>query len=122
MRKILAISAVVLGVALAVLALPPWRCGVPDGALEGVLRANLRTMRDVIGQYHGDRGRYPESLEELVDAGYLRKVPADPFTKSTVTWRLIYQARPGMEGSRGIVNVRSGAYGTTRDGRPLASL
>ena len=86
------------------------------------MRTNLRTMRDVIGQFHGDRGRYPESLEELIDAGYLRKIPSDPFTKSAVTWRLIYQDRPGMEGSRGIVNVRSGAHGTARDGRPLASL
>jgi general secretion pathway protein G len=122
MRKILAISAVALGVAVAGLALSPCRCGVPEGAREAALRTNLRTMRDVIGQFHGDQGRYPESLEELVDTGYLRKVPVDPFTKSTVTWRLIYQTRPGMEGTRGVVNVRSGAHGTARDGRPLASL
>jgi general secretion pathway protein G len=122
MRKILALSVVVLGGALAVLALTPSRCAAPKGALEAVLRTNLHTMRDVIGQYHGDRGRYPESLEVLIDAGYLRKVPIDPFTKSQVTWRLTYEGRPGMDGTRGIVNVHSGARGTARDGRPLAGL
>jgi general secretion pathway protein G len=121
MRKILALSAVILGGALAVLAFSPSRC-TPEGALEMVLRTNLHTMRDVIGQYHGDRGRYPESLEVLIDAGYLRKVPIDPFTKSTVTWRLTYEGRPGMDGTRGVVNVHSGARGTARDGRPLAGL
>jgi general secretion pathway protein G len=79
-------------------------------------------MRDVIAQYHGDKGSYPESLEALIDQGYLRKVPTDPFTKSTVTWRLTYEGRPGTEGTRGIVNVHSGARGKTHDGRPLASL
>jgi len=79
-------------------------------------------MRDVIAQYHGDKGRYPESLDDLIDAGYLRKVPLDPFTKSTVTWRLTYEGRPGPDGIRGLVNVHSGAHGTAHDGRPLASL
>lgn len=122
MRKILALSAVILGGALAVLAFSPARCGPPYRALEAVLRTNLHTMRDVIGQYHGDKGSYPESLDALIDAGYLLKVPVDPFTKSRETWRLTYEGRPAMDGTRGIVNVHSGARGSTRDGRPLASL
>jgi general secretion pathway protein G len=121
MRRALALSVVILGGALAVLALSPSRCS-PEGALEAVLRSNLHSMRDVISQYHGDRGSYPESLEALIDAGYLRKVPIDPFTKSQMTWRLTYEGCPGMDGTRGVVNVHSGAHGAARDGRPLASL
>jgi len=122
MRKILAISAVILGGALVVLALPAWRPRPPYRVYEQVLQTDLKTMRDVIQQYHGDKGTYPESLEALIDAGYLRKVPIDPFTKSQETWRLKYEGKPGPDGTRGIVDVHSGAHGTTRDGRPLSSL
>jgi general secretion pathway protein G len=121
MRKKLVISAVVLGGALAVVALPG--CTTPNlGAYEQVLQTNLHTLRDVIGQYHGDKGRYPESLEALIDAGYLRKVPMDPFTKSRETWRLTYEGKPGPDGTRGVVDVHSGAPGAARDGRLLARL
>jgi len=37
----------------------------------------------VIDQFYGDKGRYPQSLEELVEAKYLRQVPVDPFTQSS---------------------------------------
>jgi len=122
MRKFLAISAVLLGGALVVLSLPIWKPEIPYRALERLLEVNLKTMRDVIQQYHGDKGTYPESLEAMIDAGYLRKVPIDPFTKSRETWRLKYERRTIPAGIRGIVDVHSGAHGTTRDGRPLSSL
>jgi general secretion pathway protein G len=121
MRKILALSAVILGGTLAVMALPS--CWKPSrGVYERVLQTNLHTLRDVIGQYHGDKGRYPESLDALVDAGYLRKIPMDPFTNSRETWRLTYEGRPGQDGTRGVVDVHSGAPGAARDGRLLARL
>jgi general secretion pathway protein G len=47
-------------------------------AKEVVLRDNLKTMRDVIDKFYGDTGRYPDSLDELVDKHYLRTLPADP--------------------------------------------
>lgn len=122
MRKILAISAVLLGGALIVLFLPVWKPEIPPRALEKILQTNLETMRDVIQQYHGDKGTYPESLEALIDAGYLRKVPMDPFTKSRETWRLKHESHAGPNGVRGVVNIHSGAPGMTRDGRPLSSL
>jgi hypothetical protein len=49
---------VILGAALVTVLLPSF-CGPSKGAYEAVLRANLHTIRDVIGQYHVDRGRYP---------------------------------------------------------------
>ncbi|HEX4964280.1 MAG TPA: type II secretion system protein G [Thermoanaerobaculia bacterium] len=122
MRKTLAFSTVVLVGALAVLFLTPSCCGNPERAYERVLRANLHALRDVISQYHGDRGRYPESLDDLITAGYLRRVPIDPYTKSQATWRLTLENRPETEGRPGIVDVHSGARGTSRDGRPLGSL
>jgi general secretion pathway protein G len=101
-------------------------CGVwermKDKASEAVLRTNLATLRDVIAQYHGDRKRCPASLSALVDAGYLRKVPLDPFTRSDSTWQVTYEASPGPGSARGIMDVHSGAPGTTRQGVPLTKL
>jgi general secretion pathway protein G len=91
-------------------------------AYEAVLKTHLHTMRDVIAQYHGDKGDYPASLESLVAAGYLRKVPADPFTRSNATWDVVREATPGPDGIRGVVEVHSGADGTARDGTALAKL
>lgn len=120
MRAKNAISAAILVASLGTVLLGC--CDSNDRASEAVLRTNLHTLRDVIDQYHGDRKRYPESLRALVDAGYLRKVPLDPYTRSDSTWQITYEtpSRPGA--ARGIVDVRSGAPGTTRQGVPLAKL
>jgi general secretion pathway protein G len=72
-------------------------------------------MREVIVQYHGDKGRYPSTLEVLVEEGLLRRVPSDPMTGSDSTWIVVRDAAaPGEEG--GIVDVRSGAPGPALDG------
>lgn len=86
---------------------------------QAVLATNLVTLRNVIDQFHQDKGRHPESLQALVDAGYLRNVPVDPFTRSNGTWALEHE--PGPDGVQGIVGVRSGAPGTTMGGQALAS-
>jgi general secretion pathway protein G len=85
-----------------------------DASKEAVLRDNLRAVRLVLDRFHGDTGRYPESLDELVDKKYLRALPVDPITESTATWKLI----PVPEGYQGAVyDIRSGAPGTAADGR-----
>jgi general secretion pathway protein G len=67
----------------------------------------------VIDQFHADTGRYPDSLEELVDKRYLRSLPYDPIAESASSW--IIEAPE--EGGKGLVyNVRSGAQGTGRNG------
>ncbi|HEX5757808.1 MAG TPA: prepilin-type N-terminal cleavage/methylation domain-containing protein [Thermoanaerobaculia bacterium] len=114
----------VIGI-LAAIAMPALR-HVPRRANESVLKNNLRTMRDVIDQFMGDKGHYPPSLEALVDEGYLRKIPTDPITKSTDTWVLIYEAEDPDEvpaetdeaegGGPGIIDVRSGSEATALDG------
>lgn len=79
----------VIGI-LATIALPALK-DVPRRAAEAVLKSDLRTFRDVIDQFHGDKGHYPPTLTALVDAGYLRAIPRDPITKSTETWVVVYE-------------------------------
>ena len=112
---------------LATIAMPSLK-DVPRRANESVLKTNLRTLRDVIDQYHGDKGMYPPSLEALVDKGYLRKIPIDPITKSTTTWVVEYEEEdpdaPAAETetgeSPGIIDVHSGSPATSLDGTPYA--
>jgi general secretion pathway protein G len=88
-----------------------------DAAKEVVLRDNLRTLRDTIDKFYGDMGRYPETLDELVEKKYLRALPVDPITESTKTWELV----PVPDGYKGAVyDIRSGASGFARDGRKYA--
>ncbi|HEY4492289.1 MAG TPA: prepilin-type N-terminal cleavage/methylation domain-containing protein, partial [Acidobacteriota bacterium] len=55
-------------------------------AKEAVLRENLFRIRETIDQYKGDKGKYPSSLQQLVDDGYLRKMPYDPITGRSDSW------------------------------------
>lgn len=75
-----------LVVALALLALlisiaVPQYFGMVDRGRVAVQSQNLTVMRDAIDKFHGDRGRYPNSLDELVGAKYLRAIPVDPVTE-----------------------------------------
>ena len=88
-----------------------------DVAKETVLRDNLRGVRDVIDKFYGDRGRFPDSLEELVEKNYLKTLPVDPVTDSDTTW----QFGGGRGGHKGrVYDIRSGAPGNGRNGRPYA--
>ncbi len=124
----LIIVVAVIGI-LATIAMPALK-NVPIRANEAVLKTNLHTIRDVIDQHYGDKGKYPTSLEQLVEAGYLKKVPNDPITKRNDTWVLIYEEEdpdnPGPESDRnedgqpGITDVQSGAPGNSLDGTPYS--
>jgi general secretion pathway protein G len=88
-----------------------------DESKEAVLRDNLRATRDVLDKFYGDNGRYPETLEELVEKKYLRSLPVDPITELAATWQLV----PVPDGYKGTVyDIRSGAPGTARDGKNYA--
>lgn len=106
----------------------------PTRAKESVLKNNLRTLREVIDQHHGDKGAYPPSLEALVDEEYLRAIPIDPFT-SEREWGVVYQDSPDdlsdpdsiawdvdleVEDSAGIQDVHSLFEETALDGTPYA--
>ena len=109
---------VVLGIIalLLTLAVPRYFPKV-DSAKETILADNLRNMRDVIDQFYADRGRYPDSLDQLVEKKYLRTLPVDPITESTSTWILV----PPEDASKGaIYSIRSGAPGNSRSGKPYS--
>ena len=99
---------------LTMLVLPKYYNQI-DRSKEAVLRENLRITRDVIDKFYGDLGRYPESLEELVEKRYLRALPVDPITESTHTWRIV-EVPVGYKGR--VYDLQSGAEGTAREGRP----
>ena len=85
---------------------------------EATLKQDLAVMRDAIDKFHGDRGRYPESLEELVTLRYMRSVPVDPITDSTSTWKVLPPPDSDAKGS--VYDVRSGADGAGVDGKSFA--
>ncbi|HEX4949339.1 MAG TPA: prepilin-type N-terminal cleavage/methylation domain-containing protein [Blastocatellia bacterium] len=87
-------------------------------AKEVVLMNDLDEMRRAIDKYTADKEKAPQSLQDLVTGGYLRRVPEDPITKSSETWEIEMETeapRPGVPA--GIANVRSGADGAGTDGR-----
>jgi len=108
---------VVLGIIalLLTLAVPRFFPSV-DSAKETILMDNLRNTRAVIDQYRSDTGRYPDSLEQLVEKKYLREVPLDPITESRDTW-VLEMPQEGEQGA--LANLRSGAPGNDRRGRPF---
>jgi general secretion pathway protein G len=81
-----------------------------------VLRDNLRLTRDVIDKFYGDTGRYPESLEELIEKKYLRNLPSDPISESDSSWQLI-DVPAGYKGR--VYDIKSNAQGNGRDGKPF---
>lgn len=86
-----------------------------DGAKETILLDNLRSTREVIDQFYSDTGRYPDSLDQLVEKKYLRNVPVDPITDSSATWIVV----PPEDGAKGAVySIKSGAPGNDRSGKP----
>jgi general secretion pathway protein G len=70
---------------LAAISVPNYRWGLIK-ANEAVLSENLYTFRSTIDQFYADQGKFPESLDELVEKRYLREIPKDPFTKTSDTW------------------------------------
>jgi general secretion pathway protein G len=89
-----------------------------DRSKEAVLKENLYQLRDAIGKYHADRGKYPESLDALATDKYLRKVPLDLITESAATWVVVAPEDPQKGG---VFDVKSGAQGKGSDGTEFAA-
>lgn len=86
-------------------------------AEESVLRENLHLIREALDRYYADKGRYPDTPEQLVEARYLRAVPMDPITQSANSWVLVPPSDPAQGG---VYNVRSGAIGVGSDRTPYS--
>jgi general secretion pathway protein G len=83
-----------------------------DQAKETTLKHDLSSMRDAIDKFHGDRDRYPGSLDELVSLGYLRALPPDPITDETTSWKTVAPT----DGGEGVADIHSGSPGQAKDG------
>jgi len=87
---------------------------------EAALKENLFTLRKLINQYYVDKGKYPESLQTLVDEEYLFRIPPDPMTKSTETWVEIPQVMTMEEMAAGtlpgIMDIQSGSDDISTEG------
>lgn len=95
------------------LALPRYN-GSVDKSKEAVLRQNVATLRDAIDKFHGDTGKYPQSLDDLVNKQYLRHIPLDPVTNSEKTWIPVTSEDAD---DPGVMDVKSGASGKSRTGQ-----
>lgn len=113
MLVVMAIVALLLTLAM------PRYFGALDRSKETVLRENLKVVRGTIDKFYADTGRYPGSIDELVDKRYLRSLPIDPLTESSATWVLL---EPRTAGLAGVGDIRSGAPGATREGVPYSAL
>jgi general secretion pathway protein G len=107
---------------LATIAVPAMRTA-PIRAREAALKENLYQLRSCIDQFHADRDRYPTSLEELVEMGYLRSIPNDPMTRQP-DWQTETPEITGEEtelenesgAGSGIIDVSSSSEDTALDG------
>ncbi len=86
---------------------------------ETALRTSLNTMRDAIDHYVADKGRYPDTLEQLAEARYIREIPEDPLSGQRDQWVLIAPP-PDAQDPGNLYDVRSGAAGRGSDGRLYA--
>ena len=108
---------------LATLAVPSFRAAVRS-AREAVLREDLHVMRAAIDSYTMDKQKAPQSLDDLIQSGYLRSIPEDPMTHSKETWVTDTSdtlSSVDQTDSGGIDDVHSGSQDTGTDDQPYAS-
>jgi general secretion pathway protein G len=107
-RRRLLVAGLTIIVILAVIAISGYQSVVLKSK-EEVLRNNLTEMRRAIKQYINDKQRAPQSLQDLVDAGYFRELPIDPITNSNSSWKPV-------KSDRGITDLQSGSSAVSSNG------
>lgn len=87
---------------------------------ETILSYDLDTMRKLLDQYAADKGKLPQSLDDLVTAGYMREVPKDPITDNK-DWNIVTGDDPySTEGGTGIIDVHSSSSDVSTAGTPYS--
>ena len=117
----LMIVMLIIGVLMGI-AIPNYIAAV-KAAKESVLKEDLHIMRNAIDSYTMDKQKAPQSLQDLVDAGYLRRVPVDPMTHTADSWAPVQsdamhsldQTEPGID------DVHSGDEEQGSDGQPYST-
>lgn len=77
---------------------------------EAALLKDIRTMRELIDDYYADFNQYPDSLDVMVEKGYMRKIPVNPFSENDNDWTFVTDNRGG------ITDVFSRYDGIAKDG------
>ena len=104
---------------LAAITLPQYQRTIMH-TRETVLKDDLRKMRTLIDQFAADKGRLPQSLEELASEGYMREVPTDPFTGQK-DWAITTGEDPtSLEGAQGMTDVHSSSTDVSSEGTPYS--
>ena len=104
---------------LASIALPQYQKTIMH-ARETVLRDDLFKMRSLLDQYAADKGKLPQSLDDLVTEHYLREVPKDPITDNR-DWNVETGEDPySTEGASGVTNVHSSSGDVSTEGTPYS--
>jgi general secretion pathway protein G len=111
----------IIGV-LAAIAIPSFIASIKN-AKEAVLKEDLHVLRNAIDSYTMDKAKAPQSLDDLVQSGYLKTIPKDPMTHSSETWvtstddtlQSIDQTDPGVN------DVHSGSEEVGSDGQPYSA-
>jgi general secretion pathway protein G len=111
----------IIGILIAV-AIPNYVAAVRQ-AREAVLREDLHVMRSAIDSYTADKQKAPQSLDDLVQEGYIKSIPEDPMTKSKESWvtdtsdalHSLDQTEPGID------DVHSGSQEPGSDGQPYSA-
>lgn len=117
----LMIVMLIVGV-LTAIAVPQYLSAL-KGAKEAVLKEDLHVLRNAIDAYTVDKDKAPQSLDDLVQAGYLKSIPVDPMTRSSSSWvpvqsdalHSLDQSDPGID------DVHSGSSDVGNDGQPYSS-
>jgi general secretion pathway protein G len=111
----------IIGV-LATVAIPIFSASIKS-AKEAALKEDLHVLRDAIDSYTMDKNKAPQSLDDLVQNGYLKVIPEDPMTHSRETWVTasddtyadLDQTEPGVN------DVHSGSEEQGSDGQPYST-
>ena len=104
---------------LAAITLPQYQKTIMH-TRESVLRDDLFKMRSLLDQFAADKGRLPQSLDELVSEGYIRDIPLDPFTGQK-DWAVSTGEDPNsMDGQQGITDVHSSSAEVSSEGTPYS--
>jgi general secretion pathway protein G len=104
---------------LAAIALPQYQKSIL-AAREAVLREDLYNFRKLLDQYAADKGKLPQSLDELVSEHYMREMPVDPIT-GQADWTVVSGEDPNStSGEQGVTDVKSSSGDTSSEGTPYS--
>jgi general secretion pathway protein G len=111
----LMISMFILVILLSV-ALPTYQRSVQH-ARETVLKENLWQMRRAIDQFAADKGKLPQSLDDLIKDNYLREKPVDPITEKAEWTEIQGEDINSQDSAQGLKDVKSMAEGEDTEGK-----